>query len=159
MQVDINQRYSKLETKSVDAKRDQQRILKKRSPMIKRYYSPIIELLKSLNFKEVAAEYLKLGNKFFSKIKDFEISSLMVALHGLALFKTGEPLNSIKTNINIYLNSLGVNKKLVEETFYIMLILLFIDIKMYNFDNYMPKIREMLEILPLFEEEKILIEN
>ncbi|MFX0038282.1 MAG: hypothetical protein ACFFB9_05370 [Promethearchaeota archaeon] len=158
LQININQRYGKLQTKLLDAKRDQKRILKKRNPMIKRYYSSILELLKSQNFKEAAAEYLKLGNKFFSKIKDIETSSLMVTLHGLALLKAGEPIKLTKMNINNHLNNLGVNKKLVEETFNITLILFLIDIRLYDFDNYISKIKEMLEILPLFEEEKILIE-
>ena len=158
LQIDINQRYGKMQAKSVDAKRDKKRILKKRRPMIKRYYSSILELLKSQNFKEAAAEYLKLADKFFSKIKDFEISSLMVTLHGFALLKAREPLKLTKMNINTYFNRLGVNKKLVEESFYIMLILLLIDIKLYNFENYMSEIKEMLEILPIFEEEKVLIE-
>ncbi|MFX0003891.1 MAG: hypothetical protein ACFE9J_10420 [Candidatus Hermodarchaeota archaeon] len=158
LQIDINQRYGKLQAKALDAKGDQKHILKKRSPMIKRYYSSILELLKSHDFKEVAEEYFKLGNKFFSKIKDIETSSLMITLHGLALLKAGEPLKSIKMNINTYLNTLGINKKFVEETFNITLILLLIDIRIYDFDNYISKIKEMLEILPLFEEEKILIE-
>jgi hypothetical protein len=158
LQININQRYGKLQTKLLDAKRDQKRILKKRNPMIKRYYSSILELLKSQNFKEAAAEYLKLGNKFFSKIKDIETSSLMVTLYGLALLKAGEPIKLTKMNINNHLNNLGVNKKLLVETFNITLILFLIDIRLYDFDNYISKIKEMLEILPLFEEEKILIE-
>ncbi|MFW9970075.1 MAG: hypothetical protein ACFFDF_07720 [Candidatus Odinarchaeota archaeon] len=157
LQVEINQRFGKLQAKAGDAKRDQERILKKRNPMIKRYYSPILDLLKSQKFKEVAGEYLKLGNKFFSKIKDIETSSLMIALYGLALLKANETLKLIKENINSYLNNLGLNKKLVEDTFSIMLILLLIDIKLNNFDQFLPKIKEMLEILPLFEEEKALI--
>ena len=32
-----------------------------------------------------------------------------------------------------------------------------IDVKLFNFDQFLPKIKEMLEILPLFEEEKFLI--
>ena len=156
-EIDINLRFGKIQTKAPDAKIDQERILKKRVPMKKRYYFNVIELLKSQNFKETAEEYLKLGNKFFSKIKDFEISSLMISLYGLALLKAGEPLKLIKSNINDYLNSLGVNKRLVEETFYIMLILFLIDIKLYKFDNFIAKIKDMLDILPLFEEEKALI--
>jgi tetratricopeptide (TPR) repeat protein len=158
IQIDLNQRYGKIQAKAGDAKRDQKQILKKRGPYIKRYYTSVIELLKLMNFKEAAEEYLKLGNKFFSKIKDFEISSLMMALNGLALLKAGEPLKVVKTNLGIYLNSLGVNKKLVKETFYIMLIMFLVDIKFYNFIDYLPKIKEMLEILPLFEEEKVLID-
>ncbi|MFX1377594.1 MAG: hypothetical protein ACFFA4_00740 [Promethearchaeota archaeon] len=157
LQVDLSQRYDKLQMKAADFKRDQEHMLKKRSAMIKRYYSPVLEQLKSQNYDEIAKEYLKLANKFFTKIKDFETSSLMMILHGLALLKAGEPLKLIKNNINAYLNSLGVNKKLVEETFYIMLIFLLIDVRLYNFGKYMTKIKEMLKILPLFEEEKTLI--
>ena len=38
-----------------------------------------------------------------------------------------------------------------------MLILFIIDVKGYNLENYLPKIKRMLEILPLFEEETHLI--
>jgi len=155
--VELDQRFGKIQAKAPDAKRDQERILKKRKPMRKRYYSPIIELLESKKLKESADEYLKLAFDF-SKRKDLETSSLMVLLHGSALLKEGESLKSIKNNIIDYLNSLGVNKKLVEETFCIMLIMFLIDVKLYNFDIFLPKIKEMLSILPLFEEEKILID-
>lgn len=154
--VEIDQRFGKIQAKAPDAKRDKDRILEKRKPVRKRYYSHILELLESKKFKEAEAEYLKLAYNF-SKRKDLETSSLMVLLHGLALLKEGEPLKSIKNNIIDYLNSLGVNKKLVEETFYIMLFMFLIDVKLYNFDIFLPKIKEMLRILPLFEEEKILI--
>ena len=157
LQVEIDQRYGKLQAKSLDAKRDQERILKKRSAMKKRYYSDILELLESQKFKEAADQYFDLAYRF-SKRKDLEMSSLMVILHGLALLKRGEPLRLIKNHVNDYLNSLGVNKKLVEETFYIMLIMFLIDVKLYNFDKFFPKVKEMLEILPLFEEEKVLLD-
>ena len=67
-------------------------------------------------------------------------------------------LKLIKKHINGYLDSLGINKKLVQETFYIMLIEFLIDVKIYDFDKFMPNIKEILKILPLFEEEKILID-
>jgi hypothetical protein len=156
LQVEIDQRFGKIESKQGDARRDKDPLLKKRSPMRKRYYSPILELLKSQNFKEAAEKYLKLAYDF-TKRKDLETSSLMMLLYGLALLKVEEPLNSIKNNANNYLNSLGVNKKLVEDTFYVMLFQFLIDVKLFNFDQFLPKIKEMLEILPLFEEEKFLI--
>ncbi len=124
--------------------------------MKKRYYSSIIELLTSKKFKEAANMYLELA-KNFSKRKDLENGSLMIILHGLTLLKSGESLKLIETNVKQYLNSLGVNKKLAEETFHIILILFVIDMKLYNFNQFLPKIREMLKFLPLFEEEEILI--
>ena len=64
----------------------------------------------------------------------------------------------IKESINQFLNRRGVNRRLVEDTYDIMLILFIIDAKGYNLENYLPKIKGMLEILPLFEEETHLIE-
>ncbi|MFX1599164.1 MAG: tetratricopeptide repeat protein [Promethearchaeota archaeon] len=154
--IEFEQSFAKLQAKSVDARRDKEIILKKRTPMRKRYYSPILELLESQKFREGAKKYLELAYTF-AKRKDLEISSLMVILHGLTLLKAGDPLKLIKNNIEVYLDSLGINKKLAEETFYIMLLLFLIDIKLYNFDKFLPKIKEMLEIIPLFEEEKILL--
>jgi len=156
LHVEIDQRFGKIESKQGDARKDKESLLKKRKPMRKRYYSPILELLKSQKFEAAAAEYLKLAYNFVKR-KDLEMSSLMVLLYGLTLLKTEEPLNSIKNSINNYLNSLGINKKLVEDTFYVMIIQFLIDIKLYKFEQFLPKIKEMLEILPLFEEEKFLI--
>ncbi len=157
LQIEIDQRFGKIQSKKGDARRDKDIIFKKRKPMRKRYYLPILELLESQKYKTAAMEYLELGTSL-TKRKDFETSSLMILLHGLTLLKAGEPLKLIKKNINDFLNDLGVNKKLIEETLYIMLIIFLIDIKLYNFDKYLPKIKEMLEILPLFKEEEILIE-
>ncbi|MFW9900874.1 MAG: hypothetical protein ACFFDY_06265 [Candidatus Thorarchaeota archaeon] len=157
LQVEIEQRYGKIESKKVEAKRDKDNILKKRKPMKKRYYSPILELLTSQKFNEAAMKYLELANNF-SKRKDFTTCSLMLLYHGLTLLKAGESLKNIKNNINEFLNTLGVNKNLVKETFYIRLILFLIDIKLYDFDRYLPKIKEMMEFLPLFEEENVFID-
>ncbi len=157
LRVEYDQIYGKLQAKVVDAKRDKERILKRRTPMKRRYYLPILELLEIKNFKNAGEKYLELAFTL-TRRNDLETSSLMMLLHGLTFLKSGEPLKSIKNNLNNYLNSLGVNKKLVEETFYIMLILFLIEVKIYNFDKYLHKIKEMLEILPLFEEERVLIE-
>jgi hypothetical protein len=156
-QVEIEQRYGKLQTKSGDTKRDKDIMLKKRKPMRKRYYSPILDLLEAKKFKDASEKYLELAYSFLKR-NDLETSSLMIILYGLSLIKSGETLKLIKNNINVYLNSLGVNKKVVEETFYIILVLFLIDVKLYNFHQFSLKIKQMLELLPLFEEEKVLIE-
>ncbi|MFX0153762.1 MAG: hypothetical protein ACFE9Q_04470 [Candidatus Hodarchaeota archaeon] len=156
-QVEMDQRFGKIQSKKGDAKRDKERIFKKRKPMRKRYYSPILELLKSQEYEKAAVKYLELANTL-SKRKDFETSSLMVNLHGLALLKARKSIIVIKNSINDYLNNLGVNKKLIEETFYVMLILFLIDSKLYNFIDYLPETKEILDILPLFEEENHLID-
>ncbi|MFW9989627.1 MAG: hypothetical protein ACFFC3_13310 [Candidatus Odinarchaeota archaeon] len=157
LQIEIDQRFGKIQSKKGEAQKEKEIIYNKRKPMRKRYYSSILELIKAQELKNVAREYLKLGNSF-SKRKDFESSSLMILLHGLSLLKVGEPLESIRKNINDFLNNLGVNKKMFEETLYIRLVIFLIDIRQYSLNKYLPEIKEMLKMLPLFEEEEILIE-
>ncbi|MFX1469109.1 MAG: hypothetical protein ACFFB8_10635 [Promethearchaeota archaeon] len=153
--VKLNQIFGKLESKIGEIKRDSKENLKKREVMRKRYYFNILELLNSKQFKEAAKGYIELASNF-SKRKDLENSALMLFLYGLTLLKGGDPLKLIKNNINDFLNNLGIHRRLVEETFYLLLILFLIDVKLYNLSTYLPNIKKMLEFLPLFEEEKIL---
>jgi hypothetical protein len=83
----------------------------------------------------------------------------MVLLHGLALLVVKVPLKEIRININSYLSSLGLNKKLLEETFPIRCINFLLNVITHNVEKYKPTIKELLDILPLFEEEKYLIDN
>ncbi|MFX1390962.1 MAG: hypothetical protein ACFE9Z_12930 [Promethearchaeota archaeon] len=155
-QIQFDQILGKLLAKSADALRDKEEDMKKRKAMKKRYYSEVLMLLDSKKFTQAAESYLELAYKF-SKRNDLGNSSLMITLYGLILLKIDQPIQSIKDNITKYLNSLGINKKLVEQTFPIMLFIFIIDTKINNFIHYLPQLKEMMEILPLFEEEKILI--
>ncbi len=157
LQLELDQNFGKIQSKMVDIKSDREGFLKKRRAMRKRYYSDILDLLKSKNYKKVAVKYSELA-KIISKRKDLETSSLLMLLHGLSLFKAEESIEIIKDSINKFLDSLRMNKKLVKETFYIMVILFLVDVKLNNLNMYSLKIKEFLEILPLFEEEKELLE-
>jgi hypothetical protein len=53
---------------------------------------------------------------------------------------------------------LGLNKKVVKDTYYIRCIDFILDVISNKIDKYLSKINGLLEILPLFEEEKQLIE-
>ena len=156
--IEIDQRYGKIESKIGDIRREKENFLNKRKAIKRIYYNPIFTLLEAQNFKEAATKYYELAETMVSKRKDFRTSSLLILLHGLCLLKIKEPYSLIKESINQFLNRRGVNRRLVEDTYDIMLILFIIDAKGYNLENYLPKIKGMLEILPLFEEETHLIE-
>ena len=122
------------------------------------FYKEIFTLLGTKNYKEAAVKYIELAETIVSKRKDLKIGSLLILLHGLCLLKVKEPCSLIRVSINQFLNRRGVNKKLIEDTYEIMLIHFICDVKEYNLDNYLPKIKGLLELLPLFEEEMELIE-
>jgi len=155
--IKIEQKFGKLRQKMGDVRRERTDFLKQRVAMKKRYYKNLITLLEIKSFKEVGLEYLTLAESI-SKRRDFRTSSLMILLHGLALLKANEPIQKIRSNISRFLDSLGFNKNLVEDTFYIRCINFILDVISNKMDKYLSKINGLLEILPLFEEEKQLIE-
>ncbi len=155
--IQLDQMFGIIQKKMPDIRREKQEHLKKRTFMKNRIYNDVIALLEKKAFKDAGMEYLKLAY-ILSKRKNFESSSLMVLLQGLALFLAKEPLNEIKINVNSYLSSLGLNKKLLEDTYPIRCIEFLLNVISHNVEKYLPTIKEILDILPLFEEEKNLID-
>jgi len=158
LNIQLDQNFGIIQKKMPDVRREQQEHLKKRSFMKNRIYTDVITLLENNSFKDAGIEYLKLAYTL-SKRKNFESSSLMVLLHGLALIVAKEPLKEIRININSYLSSLGLNKKLLEGTYPIRCIEFLLNVISHNVEKYLPTIKELLDILPLFEEEKKIIDN
>ncbi|MFW9897213.1 MAG: hypothetical protein ACFFD7_15530, partial [Candidatus Thorarchaeota archaeon] len=156
IQLEIDQNFGKIESKMGDIRREKDEFFIKRKAMKRRYYNEILDMLESQKFKEVATKYYDLAITL-SKRKDLKTSALLILLHGLSLLKEQESYSIIKKKINDFLNSLGINKSVVKDTFYIMVIFFILDVKIYTLDKYLPKIKGMLEILPLFIEEEELI--
>jgi len=150
--VQREQNFANLRQKLPDIKRERKDILKKRTAMKKYYYKEVLSALEENNLKLTGDLYYDLAMSL-SKRKDFTTSSLLILLHGLTLIKNKESLLTVKSNIDQFLNSLGLNKRLVEDTFYIRCINFILDVVLNKLDNYISPINEMLEILPLFEEE------
>nr|MBY9011842.1 hypothetical protein [Candidatus Lokiarchaeota archaeon] len=153
----LAQKMAKLEQMKGDVKREHSEFLKQRVAMKKRVYTDVLILLESKSYNEAGLEYFRLA-KIFSEKRDLRTSSLMILLHGLALIKSNESTKKIRSNVNSYLSSLGLNKQLVKDTYYLSLIDFILDVISNNMDKYLLKIKELLGILPLFVEEKQLIE-
>ena len=153
----VDQKYSKLLQKMGDVRRERPEFQKQRNPMKKRYYKDVIPLLFIKSYKKAGLEYFSLAQSL-AKRRDFRTSTLMILLQGLAYLKAEEPIKTIRSIIKSYLDSLGLNKKLVEDTYYILCIDFILDVISYKIDKYLSKIKDLLVILPLFEEEKDLID-
>jgi len=154
--IRLEQDFAILQMKLREIRRESEDNLRKRQAMMRIYYREILDLLKNKSFKEAGIKYLDLANNMIKR-KDLHTSSLLILLHGLSLLKANESLEKIKMNIDQYLVSLGLNRRLIEDMFYIRCILFILEIIGYKMDNYLSQIRDMLESLPLFEQEKELI--
>ena len=115
-----------------------------------------MDLLKEKSYKKASENYFKLAEDFAKK-NDYQISALIMLLYGLTLLKAKSSIDEINSKIKIYLGPLGLNKKLVKETFYMSLLLFILDVLRENLNEYKSKFTALLEILPLFEEEITLI--
>ncbi|KKK46160.1 MAG: hypothetical protein Lokiarch_03720 [Candidatus Lokiarchaeum sp. GC14_75] len=157
LSIELDQNFGKLQSEMEGEEAEKENLFRKRKAMKRRFYKPILDLLKLHKFKESATKYNEL-TKTFSKRGDFRSGSFLMLLHGLCSLKANEPYTLIIKNLDLYLNSLGRNKKLVSDTYNIRLIQVLINVKMNSLEQYLPKIKSMLEVLPLFEEEKQLLD-
>ncbi|MFW9936972.1 MAG: hypothetical protein ACFFD5_04945 [Candidatus Thorarchaeota archaeon] len=154
--IQMEQVYAYLQNQMVDVRREKDDLFDKRNRLKRILYRDVLDLLENQRFSEAGQKYFELAESM-SRRKDFQMSSLMLLLHGLALLNAGVSIEKINANINQVLNSLGLNKRLVEDTYYIRCINFIIDIKLHKNDIYLSKIRSLLEILPLFDQEKELL--
>jgi hypothetical protein len=99
---------------------------------------------------------LKLAKNFIKR-KDYQTGAFLILLYGLSAIKSGINLLDIRNEVNSNLESFGISKKFVEETFYVSVLLLILEIHIKNIRKYKSKIKNFLETLPIFEEENVLI--
>ena len=156
MRIRLGQIHGALSQKIGDVKSEGKELLPKRKAMKNRYYKEILALLDQKSYKKASENYFKLAEDFAKK-KDYKISALIMLLYGLTSLKAKSSIDEINSKIKIYLKPLGLNKKLVKETFYMSLLLFILDVLRENLNEYKSKFTQLLEILPLFEEELTLI--
>ena len=155
--IKLDQMFGILQQKFRDIRAESHNIFIKRKAMRRRYYNEILKKLSSGDLKISADDYLTLADSTVKR-KDFQTSALMLLIYGLCALKAGIQAEQVKKNINSFLNSLGLNKSVVSDAFYTLLIQFLLEVKINNFNDYIPKIELMLKDMPLFEEEKVLIQ-
>ena len=154
--IEMDNKFDKLKQKQRDLKEDLKSMLNKRKVMKKRMYDEILTMINNNLFEEASNGYLKNAEQLLKR-KDFENCSFHILLTGLSALKSKQPLDIVKNKIKEFLETLGLNKKLIEETFYVSLIFFIFEAKKFNMDEFLQKGEELLELLPLFDEEKKLV--
>lgn len=154
--LELDQKIDILNQKLKDNKSEFKDIFKKRKALKKRYYLEILELLSKDQFKKAANKYLELSERFLKR-KDYKMSSLMLLLYVISSTRTDIEIDNIKQNVESYMDSLGISRGIVSELFQLTMINFILDITTNNIGKYSSKINQMLQKLPLFEEEEKLI--
>ncbi|TFG07523.1 MAG: hypothetical protein EU539_04675 [Promethearchaeota archaeon] len=156
LQIEYDQKIGLLQQKMGDIRSSKNEFFNKRQAMKKRYYKDVLNLLSEESFEEASEKYSNLAN-LYMKRKDYELSALNLLLYVLSALKSEKSFKVIKKNVDEYFESLGLSKDLVKGTYYIILLLFILDIKMEGLEQYVSKINPFFNVLPVFEEEKILL--
>ncbi len=128
----------------------------KRQKMIRAYYKDIFDDLNNKKFLDAAGKYEKLSKRM-ARRNDFDSSSLMILLSALSRIQAKENLTDIKSNIDSLLSSLGIVKKILLENFEIKVLYFIIDALSTKYSAIQPELNEILNGLPLLDEESSLI--
>ena len=157
LEIRMEQIFGNLSKQLPDKLREKQDLLKKREVMKKRIYKEIITELRKENYKIASELYFEQAIAM-ARRQDLNTGALMVLLHGLSLIKAHESFEKIQIDTNEFLDSLGSNRRLIKDTYYITCILFIFDVILNNLEVFHPKIQPLLEVLPLLDEELVLID-
>ena len=155
--MEIEQELANIKQAIIDLRGEREDLLRKRKALKRRYYNDILNLLKEKKYQEASEKYMEVSLAL-AKRKDFLMSSILILLHGLTLMKAKSSHVQILSNLNEYLNSLGLNKKIVEDTLPLRSLKVLIKSLSNNLPKYVKEIKNLVKELPLFKEEIELIE-
>jgi hypothetical protein len=156
LKTDTEQISSNLNKQIPDMLREKKDLIRKRDILKKRIYYEVITELNQKNFSKASKLYYELAVSM-AKRQDLKTSSLLILLHGLCLIKDQKSVVTLKKNITDFLDSLGLRKKLAND-YCINLILFTVDVILYELESFYDKIKSLLVVLPLLDEEVILID-
>jgi hypothetical protein len=128
-------------------------MLRKRELGKRTYFTEIFSDLSSDNYTSAAEKYFNLAKRM-ARRDDFEQAGLMIFLASLCLIKLNRPFLEIKNQIENVLNSLGLVKKILEETFGIKTSLLFLDALKISDPSIGSCIQSIIHKMPLLAEEQ-----
>jgi hypothetical protein len=128
----------------------------KREKLVRMYFSDIFNDLSEDKFIEAAQKYVTLSKRM-ARRNDYDQASLMVLLAVLSQTKAGKPIGDIKKELDENLQSLGIVKKILDESFGIKLALFLLDALQSNSDSIRSHLRDLLILLPILENEKKIV--
>ncbi len=131
-------------------------LLHKRESMVNSYYKDILVYLTSESYLEASQEYEKLGKRI-ARRNDFNAASLMLLLSVLSRLKGSQSLLETKNALDTVLGKLGIVKKILDDHFGVKLAYFILDVLKSKNENILGNIVNVLQLLPLLADEKVLI--
>ncbi|MBN2156412.1 MAG: hypothetical protein JW776_10240 [Candidatus Lokiarchaeota archaeon] len=152
------QQLSILNKRKAEDKERLEDSFRKRNALKRLVYRNLLEALKNKEYQKAASEYFDLAINQTAK-RDYDTVSVLVLLGALSLLKSSVTIDPIKSYLYNFLGRIGFAEKVLKETFPVKLLSLYIDARAINYSSMINSAWSLLQIIPVFEEEKILFEK
>ncbi len=130
----------------------------KRKALRRIAYRKVLEIVANKEFENASKEYFNTAIKKTSK-RDYDTASVLILLGSLCLLKTSAQITAIQSYLNEFMGKIGYSEKVVSETFAVKILKLLIDARTIGNAAMIDSAWNLLQIIPVFDEEKILFEK
>ena len=129
-----------------------------RTALKRMVYRKVLEMVANKEWENASKEYFELAIKQIAKRGDYTTASILILLGTLCLFKLSSPNSTIEAYLNNYMGKIGHANTIIEATYAVKLLKLLIDAKSIANSAIFNEAWNLLQIIPVFDEEKILFE-
>jgi hypothetical protein len=154
----IKQQLSNLHLMSSGTKDTMEDSFRTRTALKRMVYRKVLGTLSAKDFQIASDEYFELSIKRTTK-GDYTTASVLILLGALCLFKLSAEIHKIEEYLNNFIGKIGFAEKVIKETFAVKLLKLLIDAKSIANTGIYNDAWNLIQIIPVFEEEKILLEK
>jgi hypothetical protein len=155
-QMELEQEIGSLRMLSLEARNSSAEIMRKRTALRRAFYKDSLAALAKNQFEQAAKAYEETAGTLLKR-RDYPTLGLVVSLGVLALIQADKPIQQVEDKLAAALKSLGPNETVVRETFPIRVLFFILKAKEVDIKDQLMVGWKLLENLPLFDEEKVLI--
>jgi hypothetical protein len=121
-------------------------------------YKKILDMVGKNDFESASKAYFDTAIKQTVK-RDYDTASVLILLGSLCLLKKGNQISTIQGYLNEFMGKVGFSEKVISGTFSVKILKLLMDAKTIGNSAMYTSAWNLLQHIPVFEEEKRLFEN
>ena len=152
-----NQQLSNLNRRASEERERLEESFRKRNALKRIVYKNTLALVAAENYEEASLAYFNTAIKQTTK-RDYTTASVLILLGSLCILKNSVQISQIGSFLDNFMQKIGFSEKVVSETFSVKIIKLLIDAKSIGNAAMFNSAWNLLQNIPVFEEEKILFE-
>ncbi|MHA1730323.1 MAG: hypothetical protein ACTSU5_00180 [Promethearchaeota archaeon] len=158
LKLHLEQKFAMFRQQTRDIKITSNELLQSRLGLKRAFFKGVTQALEREDFKGAATQYREAVAKL-NRRKDLSGVGVALALGVVSLIHAGGSTGECREFLDATMKDLGMNEKVVKSTFHVDLVRALLDAKDISDKPHLAQGWKLLELFPLFEEEKKLLER